>query len=145
MLFGFHKNDGSELTPCWVFTEHSQDFWSYNKLLIDLACSICILVKYRTPRFSARTSARCARSVRSLVQTLGAIHTSELDRSEIDLSPKRSKCERSNANWDRSKIDLRNVCEHFLKDNWDIDLRSIQLRSILVWMAPYARSINSNA
>ena len=28
----------------------------------------------------------------------GAIHTSELDRSEIDLSPKRSECERSNAN-----------------------------------------------
>ena len=24
----------------------------------------------------------------------GAIHTSELDRSEIDLSPKRSECER---------------------------------------------------
>ena len=48
---------------------------------------------------------------------LGAIHTSELDRSEIDLSPKR-ECERSNANWDRSKIDL-NECEHFLKANWD--------------------------
>ena len=47
----------------------------------------------------------------------GAIHTSELDRSEIDLSPKR-ECERSNANWDRSKIDL-NECEHFLKANWD--------------------------
>ena len=29
---------------------------------------------------------------------LSAIHTSELDRSEIDLSPKRSECERSNAN-----------------------------------------------
>ena len=28
---------------------------------------------------------------------LAAIHTSELDRSEIDLSPKRSECERSNA------------------------------------------------
>ena len=28
----------------------------------------------------------------------GAIHTSELDRSEIDLSPKRSECERSNVN-----------------------------------------------
>ena len=49
---------------------------------------------------------------------LGAIHTSELDRSEIDLSPKRSEYERSNANWDRSKIDL-NECEHFLKANWD--------------------------
>ena len=49
---------------------------------------------------------------------LGAIHTSELDRSEIDLSPKRSECERSNANWDRSKIDL-NECEHFLKANWN--------------------------
>ena len=36
----------------------------------------------------------------------GAIHTSELDRSEIDLSPKRSECERSNANWDRSKISI---------------------------------------
>ena len=29
---------------------------------------------------------------------IGAIHTSELDRSEIVLSPKRSECERSNAN-----------------------------------------------
>ena len=29
---------------------------------------------------------------------IGAIHTSELDRSEIDLSPKRSECERSNTN-----------------------------------------------
>ena len=48
----------------------------------------------------------------------GAIYTSELDRSEIDLSPKRSKCERSNANWDPSKIDL-NECEHFHKANWD--------------------------
>ena len=48
----------------------------------------------------------------------GAIHTSELDRSEIDLSPKRSECERSNANWDRSKIDL-DECEHFLKAIWD--------------------------
>ena len=38
--------------------------------------------------------------------------------TEIDLSPKRSGCERSNANWDRSKIDL-NECEHFLKANWD--------------------------
>ena len=36
---------------------------------------------------------------------LGAIH-------------KRSECERSNANWDRSKIDL-NEREHFLKANWD--------------------------
>ena len=42
----------------------------------------------------------------------------DLDRSEIDLSPKRSECERSNANWDRSKIDL-NEYEHFLKANWD--------------------------
>ena len=54
---------------------------------------------------------------------IGAIHTSELDRSEIDLSPKREcecerECERSNANWDRSKIDL-NECEHFLKANWN--------------------------
>ena len=46
----------------------------------------------------------------------GAIHTSELDRSEIDLSPKRSECERSNANCDRSKIIL-NESEHFLKAN----------------------------
>ena len=44
---------------------------------------------------------------------LGAIHTSELDRSEIDLN----ECERFlKANWDRSQID--------------------QLRSVLVWMAP---------
>ena len=47
---------------------------------------------------------------------LGAFHTSELDRHEIDLSPKRSECERSNANWDRSKIDL-NEYEHFVKAN----------------------------
>ena len=39
-------------------------------------------------------------------------------RTEIDLSPKRSEYERSNANWDGSKIDL-NECEHFLKANWD--------------------------
>ena len=32
------------------------------------------------------------------VAVVGAIHTRELDRSEIDLSPKRSECERSNAN-----------------------------------------------
>ena len=32
-----------------------------------------------------------------------------------------------------TKIDL-NECEHFLKVNWDP--RSIQLRSILVWMVP---------
>ena len=47
---------------------------------------------------------------------LGAFHTSELDRHEIDLSPKRSECERSNTNWDRSKIDL-NEYEHFVKAN----------------------------
>ena len=35
---------------------------------------------------------------RSNYRHLGDIHTSELDRSEIDLSPKRSECERSNAN-----------------------------------------------
>ena len=56
---------------------------------------------------------------RCYVGTLVAIHTSELDRSEIDLSPKRSNCERSNTNCrDQSKIDL-NECEHFL------NLRSI--------------------
>ena len=49
---------------------------------------------------------------------IGAIHTTELDQFEIDLSPKRSERERSNVNWDRSKIDL-NECEHFLKANWD--------------------------
>ena len=65
---------------------------------------------------------------------LGAIHTSELDRSEIDLSPKRSECERSNANWDRSNIDL-NECEHFLKANWDRSQIDPTLdRS--VWTAP---------
>ena len=53
-----------------------------------------------------------------MLETLGTIHTSELDRSEIDLNLKRSECERSNANWDRSRIDL-NECEHFLKANWD--------------------------
>ena len=38
----------------------------------------------------------------------GIIHTSELNWSEIDLSQKRSECERSNANWDRSKrVDLK--------------------------------------
>ena len=44
--------------------------------------------------------------------------TNYIHRSEIDLSPKRSECERSNANWDRYKIDV-NDCEHFLKANWD--------------------------
>ena len=39
----------------------------------------------------------------SQAREFDAIHTSELDRSEIDLSPKRSECERSNANWDWSK------------------------------------------
>ena len=64
-------------------------------------------------------------------QVYGAVHTSELDRSEIDLSPKRSECERSNANWDRSKW------------VWTLsqsELRSISdrsnFRSILVWTAP---------
>ena len=33
-----------------------------------------------------------------VVLVIGAIQTSELDRSEIDLSPKRSEYERSNAN-----------------------------------------------
>ena len=28
-------------TPCWVFTKHSRDFWLYNKLIVDLACSVC--------------------------------------------------------------------------------------------------------
>ena len=37
----FHKNDGGELTPFWVFTENSQDLWSHNKLLIHIACSVC--------------------------------------------------------------------------------------------------------
>ena len=31
-------------------------------------------------------------------------YTSELDQSEIDLSQKRSECERSKANWDRSSV-----------------------------------------
>ena len=57
-------------------------------------------------------------SLYTLICLCGAIHTSELDRSEVDLSPKRSECDRSNANWDRSKIDL-NECGHFLKANWD--------------------------
>ena len=65
----------------------------------------------------------------TLLSLQGAIHTSELDRSEIDLSPKRSECERSNANLDRSKIDL-NECE-LSQRRTEIDLRSIQLRSIL--------------
>ena len=48
------------LTPCSVFTEHSQDFWSYNKLLLDLGCSVCTSeITYL--RSSAQTSARCAR------------------------------------------------------------------------------------
>ena len=36
--------------------------------------------------------------INCLCSDLGAILTSELDRSEIDLSQKRSECERSNAN-----------------------------------------------
>ena len=39
-------------------------------------------------------------------RVIGAIYTSGLDRSEIDLSPKRSECEHSNAHCDQSKIDL---------------------------------------
>ena len=79
-----------------------------------------------------------ANSLRSRPKRVwGAIHTSELDRSEIDLSPKRSECERSKyANWDRSKIADLNECEHFLKANLDRSQIVIQLRSILVWMAP---------
>ena len=59
----------------------------------------------------------CWRDIESEFE--GAIHTSELDRSE---------CERSNANWDRSKIlvwtapkidlswiDLRSISVHFEK------------------------------
>ena len=46
-----------------------------------------------------------------------AILLTELDRSEIDLSLKRSECERSNENCgNRSELDL-NECEHFLKAN----------------------------
>ena len=41
-----------------------------------------------------------------IIDLLGAIHTGELDRSEIDLSPKRSECERSNAN---REIDPRSI------------------------------------
>ena len=40
---------------------------------------------------------------------LGTVHASELDQSQIDLSQKWSGCERSNANRDRSEIDL-NKC-----------------------------------
>ena len=67
--FGFRKNDSGELRPR-VFTEHSQDFWSYNKLLIYLACSVCAS-EMSYFRFSARTSARCARSV--LTKNIGPI------------------------------------------------------------------------
>ena len=45
------------------------------------------------------------------------------------------ECERSNANWDRSKIDL-NECEHFLKANWDpsqIDTTLIDLSVNAPW------------
>ena len=66
---------------------------------------------------------------------LGAIHTSELDRSEIAPSPKRSLCERSNANCrsiqDRSKW-VWTLSQSELRSIWD---RS-NFRSILVWTAP---------
>ena len=60
----FYKNNGGELSPGWVITEHSLDFWLYNKLLIDLTCEVCAseLLYFH---FSARISARCARSVRT--------------------------------------------------------------------------------
>ena len=50
--------------PFWFgFHNNSQDFWSYNELLIDLACSI--LVKYRTSVFlHGPRLAALARSVR---------------------------------------------------------------------------------
>ena len=64
-----------------------------------------------------------------------AILLTELDRSEIDLSLKRSECEHSNANCgDRSELDL-NECEHLLKTNRgrsEIDRSWINL---VVWMA----------
>ena len=45
------------------------------------------------------------RTMRTLLLNLhtSAFHCSELDESEIDLSQKRSECEHSNVNWDRSK------------------------------------------
>ena len=72
------------------------------------------------------------RTMRTLLLNLhtSAFHCSELDESEIDLSQKRSECEHSNVNWDRSKwreseIDL-NECEHVCKENlnvnWDRDI-----------------------
>ena len=44
-----------------LFTENSQNVWSYNKLLIDLACSVC-RSEISYPSFSARTSARSVRT-----------------------------------------------------------------------------------
>ena len=47
------------------------------------------------------------------------IHSSTLDQSEIDLSPKWCECERSmrtEIDLNESEIDL-NECEHFLKAN----------------------------
>ena len=45
-----------------------------------------------------QTAFPISQQFKNTVRNIGAIHTSELYRSEIDLSPKRSECERSNAN-----------------------------------------------
>ena len=78
----------------------------------DILQILCKSIITRAPRIHSKEN------LSTVPRNWGAIHTSELDLSEIDLSPKRSECERSNAHWDRSKIDL-NECEHFLKANWD--------------------------
>ena len=66
-----------------------------------------------------------------------AIHTSELDRSEIDLSPKRSECERSNANWDRSKskvIWVKSDLNVNAQMRTEIDLSQKWSESKAIWM-----------
>ena len=58
-------------------------------------------------------------------------------RDPTVFTRKQSECERSNATAiyiNESEIDLHE-CEHFLKATW-MDLRSIQVESTLVWMAP---------
>ena len=46
---------------------------------------------------------RFAGNYNEFILLLRAVHTSVLDRSEVDLSQIRSECERLNGNWDRSK------------------------------------------
>ena len=65
-----------------VFIEHSQDFWSYNKLLIHHACPV-YTSEISDRRFSARISARSvrAKNLGFQVPSRGAFQRFWLDNS----------------------------------------------------------------